>query len=129
MNTVRILTLIQFSLLFIAAGATGADWLLDPSPFKAQVERSADGREVVLENGLVRRVIRLEPNAATITFDNLMTGESIIRAVRPERPLAGPVVEIAILMALRADGNIQTLGVCSGMLAAGPVAVFALDVG
>ena len=46
--------------------------------------RSADGREVVLDNGLVRRVIRLAPNAATVAFENLMTGESIIRAVRPE---------------------------------------------
>ncbi len=27
---------------------------------------------------------RLAPNAATVSFENLMTGESIIRAVRPE---------------------------------------------
>ncbi len=67
-----------------AHAAARADWLLDPSPYKAQVERSADGREVVLNNGLVRRVIRLAPNAATVSFENLMTGESIIRAVRAE---------------------------------------------
>jgi len=64
--------------------APRADWLLDPSAFKARVGQSADGREVVLDNGLVRRVIRLAPNAATVSFENLMTGESIIRAVRPE---------------------------------------------
>jgi hypothetical protein len=69
---------------FATRAAARIDWLLDPSPFKAQVARSADGREVVLENGLVRRVIRLAPNAATVSFENLMTGESIIRAVRPE---------------------------------------------
>jgi len=67
-----------------AHAAARADWLLDPSSFKARVVRSADGREVVLDNGLVRRVIRLAPNAATVSFENLMTGESIIRAVRPE---------------------------------------------
>jgi hypothetical protein len=67
-----------------AHAAARADWLVDPSTFKAQVTRSADGCEVVLDNGLVRRLIRLSPNAATISFENLMTGESIIRAVRPE---------------------------------------------
>ena len=36
------------------------------------------------ENGLVRRVIRLAPNAATVAYENLMTGESVIRAVRPK---------------------------------------------
>ena len=69
---------------FTTRAAARVDWLLDPSPYQAQVARSADGREVVLDNGLVRRVIRLVPNAATVAFENLMTGESIIRAVRPE---------------------------------------------
>ncbi len=64
--------------------AATPDWLLNPSPFKAQVTVSADGRDVSLDNGLVRRVIRLEPNAATIAYDNLITGESMIRSVRPE---------------------------------------------
>ncbi len=39
---------------------------------------------MVLENGLVRRVFRLAPNAATVSYENLMTGESLIRSVRPE---------------------------------------------
>jgi hypothetical protein len=60
------------------------DWLINPSPYRAQVTTGADGREVILDNGLVRRVIRLAPNAATIAYENLMTGESIIRSVRPE---------------------------------------------
>lgn len=64
------------------------DWLLDPAPYRAQVKPSADGREVELSNGLVRRVIRLQPNAATVAFDNLMTGASIIRAVKPEAMLS-----------------------------------------
>lgn len=61
-----------------------ADWLIDPSPFVAGAYQAADGREVVLANGLIRRAWRLWPNAATVAFDNLMTGESILRSVRPE---------------------------------------------
>jgi hypothetical protein len=61
-----------------------ADWLIDPRPYVAKVVQSADGRQIELSNGLVRRVIRLRPDAATISFDNLMSGESLIRSVRPE---------------------------------------------
>ena len=39
------------------------DWLVHPEPFAATVTPSADEREVELQNGLVRRVIRLRPNA------------------------------------------------------------------
>ena len=61
-----------------------ADWLIDPSSYVSKVTRSADGRGATIENGLVRRVFRLAPNAATIAIDNLMTGESALRAIRPE---------------------------------------------
>ena len=63
------------------------DWLIDPAPYRAHVTPSSDGREVTLDNGLVRRVLRLAPGAATIAYDNLMTGESILRSVRPEARL------------------------------------------
>lgn len=66
------------------AGTKAGDWLIDGSPYKAQVTTSPDGREVTLANGLVRRAIRLTPNAATIAFDNLVTGEACLRSVRPE---------------------------------------------
>lgn len=61
-----------------------ADWLIDPSPFRAVIATNAAANEIVLENGLVRRVFRLAPDAATVALDNLMTGESILRSVRPE---------------------------------------------
>jgi hypothetical protein len=38
----------------------------------------------VLCNGLLRRVWRVEPNAATVGFDQLVSGEALLRAVRPE---------------------------------------------
>lgn len=67
-----------------AAPPASGDWLIDPSPFVAKVTPNRDGNEIELANGLVRRVIRLQPNAATVAFDSLMTGESLLRSVRPE---------------------------------------------
>ncbi len=67
-----------------AAPQPAGDWLIDPRPFLAKVTTGRDMKEIVLENGLVRRVIRLEPDAATVAFDNLMTGESLLRSARPE---------------------------------------------
>src|ERR1017187_1204770 len=94
---------------FAARAAARVDWLLDPSSFKAHVARSADGREVILDNGLVRRVVRLAPNAGTVSFENLMTGESIIRAVRPEARvvLDGVGYEIGGLGAQPVQGFLQ----------------------
>lgn len=37
-----------------------------------------------LSNGLVKRVIKISPNAATIRLDNLYSGESFLRGVKPE---------------------------------------------
>lgn len=60
------------------------DWLVDPTGFKARVQRSEDGREVILQNGLISRTFRLGPNAATVGFDNWMTDAPVIRGVKPE---------------------------------------------
>ncbi|MEM7371800.1 MAG: alpha-galactosidase [Bacteroidota bacterium] len=60
------------------------DWLLDNSSFSAKVYRGQNPKELILSNGLIRRIFRLAPNAATIGFDNLMTGESILRGVKAE---------------------------------------------
>jgi hypothetical protein len=76
--------LLLAALLNHPALAAPPDWLIEPASFKAQVTPGAEDREVTLDNGLVRRIIRLQPNAATIAYENLMTGESIIRSVRPE---------------------------------------------
>ena len=77
--------------LFLFSGAVQArqpeDWLLDGPSFKARVSVTTEGREVVLDNGLLRRVFRLAPNAATVSFENRMTGESFLRSVRPEASL------------------------------------------
>ncbi len=78
-------SLLVLSLAWVfAAAAAQPDWLIDRSPFRARVNISADGRELELNNGLIRRVIRLEPNAATVALDSLVTGESLLRGVKPE---------------------------------------------
>ena len=60
------------------------DWLLDETPFKAGAFRGAGPHELVLANGLIARTFRLAPNAATVGLDNLVTGEAILRGVKPE---------------------------------------------
>lgn len=64
------------------AGKT--DWLIDNGRYKAGVYKNATGKEIVLSNGIVRRVFRLVPNAATVALDNLYSGEAFLRAVKPE---------------------------------------------
>lgn len=64
--------------------ARSTDWLIDGSPYKAEIKKEDGGKRLELTNGLLRRTILLEPNAATIALDNLMTGQSELRAVRPE---------------------------------------------
>jgi hypothetical protein len=60
------------------------DWLIKASRHKANVLKNTDQKEVVLSNGLIKRVFRIEPNCATVDYQNLITGEAIIRAIRPE---------------------------------------------
>lgn len=62
------------------------DWLVETIDQEATVSRAADAEApgVVLSNGLIRRVFRLAPDAATVAFDNLVTGASLLRAVSPE---------------------------------------------
>ena len=60
------------------------DWLIDGSSYQTEVTLSPDKKQLELSNGLLRRTFTLVPNGATIAFDNLMTGQSELRAVRPE---------------------------------------------
>ncbi len=61
-----------------------ADWLIESTPYKAQVYRTNNSNEIVLNNGLVQRTFRVAPNGATVGLDNLVTGESLLRGVKPE---------------------------------------------
>ena len=72
-------------LLLLWAGGnafTQADWLLKSEGYTAKA--TVRDAEIELSNGLLRRVIRIHPNAATIALDNPATGESFLRGVKPE---------------------------------------------
>lgn len=64
--------------------STGRDWLIDDSNSEGSVYRSKDEKSLILDNGLVRRTIRLVPNAATVGLHDLRTGANLLRSVRPE---------------------------------------------
>ncbi|MHB1559676.1 MAG: hypothetical protein ACYC61_19690, partial [Isosphaeraceae bacterium] len=55
------LTFVVLMVLEIPAVAGRPDWLVDPSPFQARVQEDSARKELVLSNGLARRVIRLAP--------------------------------------------------------------------
>lgn len=63
--------------------SAGEDWLLSRSSVKASVGRGIKG-ELVLSNGYISRSINLNKNAATLSLQNLSTGEEYVRAVMPE---------------------------------------------
>ena len=60
------------------------DWLVKQVDCKARIYRGSNSQEIVLDNGLIRRTFLLMPNAATVGFDNLMTGEAVLRGIKPE---------------------------------------------
>lgn len=63
------------------------DWLLATRHDPARLFRTDHPQELVLDNGLIARRFRLAPNAATVGLLNLVNGEEMIRAVKPEARL------------------------------------------
>ncbi|MDB5329348.1 MAG: hypothetical protein JWP03_499 [Phycisphaerales bacterium] len=70
-----------------ALAAAGGDWLVSSVACKAGAYRDAQGQHVILTNGLVRRTWRVTPGAATVGLEDLMTGTSLLRGVKPEARL------------------------------------------
>ncbi|WP_245935812.1 hypothetical protein [Sphingobacterium athyrii] len=62
------------------------DWLISKTA-QYQSRIAVDGKNIVLENGLVRRSFWIRPNAFCYDFTNLITGQQLIRAVQPEAQL------------------------------------------
>ncbi len=60
------------------------DWLITPITTKAEVYRSNDEKEIILFNGLVKRSFRIQPNVACVDYQNMSTGQQLLRAVKPE---------------------------------------------
>lgn len=60
------------------------DWLVNPVSAKAAIYTSADKKNIILYNGLVKRVFRITPNVACIDYTNLTNNQQLLRAVKPE---------------------------------------------
>lgn len=60
------------------------DWLLSPVTQKAAVYITPDKKDLVLYNGLVKRVFRITPNTVCTDYTNMSTGQQLLRAVKPE---------------------------------------------
>ena len=61
-----------------------ADWLVIPVKEPAAVYQANNGKDLVLYNGLVKRVFRLSPNLACIDYTNTSNGQQLLRAVTAE---------------------------------------------
>lgn len=87
-------TLLYLFILFFAfpvlipAQNQSKDWLIHPVTAKAQVIVHADGKTIELNNGLLRRSFRLQPNLVCFDYYNLSNGQQLIRAVKPEASLS-----------------------------------------
>ena len=90
------------SLCFLAANfavaqiPAGRDWLVNPEPFKSRILENKEKHELILDNGLARRVFQLTPNAACVSMENLTSRELLLRAIAPEARVTIDGIEFAI---------------------------------
>jgi hypothetical protein len=69
----------------LVSKAQQADWLIKPIETKASI--FIKNKQLILDNGLVRRVFLLEPNASCISYTNLSSGQELLRSIEPEARL------------------------------------------
>lgn len=61
-----------------------SDWLVTPVTQKAEIYKSANGKDLTLYNGLVKRSFRIAPNVVCTDYKNMVSGQQLLRAVMPE---------------------------------------------
>lgn len=66
---------------------TSEDWLIKTGSSRANVYQSQDKKNLILFNGLVKRVFRVTPNVACIDYTNMSNGQQLLRAIKPEARL------------------------------------------
>ena len=62
------------------------DWLVQPFRQPALVQEKDS--QLILDNGLIRRTFATTPNFATVDYTNQITGNTLLRAIKPEAVLA-----------------------------------------
>ena len=87
MNKAKIKSIFSACFLIISGSLTSQslpllDWLIEIPREKAKVTIQED--RVVMQNAFIERTILTTPNGATIEFKHLQSGESFVRALRPE---------------------------------------------
>ncbi len=83
-----ILAIQLFCLAFLSSPMVNAqktDWLIKPTEKKASIV--IKNKQLILDNGLVRRVFLLDPNASCISYTNLSSGQELLRSIEPEARL------------------------------------------
>lgn len=60
------------------------DWLIEQRNAKATIVTVSENKDVIIGNGLIRRSFRVSPNVACIDYSNMITGQQLLRAVKPE---------------------------------------------
>src|SRR6187402_1145037 len=108
-----IILLISFYLCFVSSvngqsngvpAPADADWLINPIAKKAAIHQ--EGNDVIMENGILRRVVRIAPNAACTDYTNLSNGQQLLRSIKPEARLTldGHAYNIGGLAGQRENG-------------------------
>lgn len=78
---------LAFQCIVLLAQSPAKDWLIQPVTAKASISLQPNGKDLVLDNGLLRRVIRITPGVACTGFQNLSNGQQLLRSVMPEAKL------------------------------------------
>ncbi|HVM87868.1 MAG TPA: hypothetical protein VMT76_06740 [Puia sp.] len=72
--------------IFKVTGKNGfnGDWLVQPVQRRAEVYQSENGKDIILNNGLMQRIFRVQPNVVCIDYKNLTNNQQLLRAIKPE---------------------------------------------
>ncbi|HEU4418612.1 MAG TPA: hypothetical protein VFT55_06710, partial [Planctomycetota bacterium] len=65
----------------VCAAQAPPDWLLDPSSYRARID--VNGHELVLDNGLLRLVVRLDKGPSLVSLEQRTAGQQLLRAAAP----------------------------------------------
>jgi hypothetical protein len=63
---------------------TDTDWLITPLKQKAAIYFSTDKKNIILYNGLIKRVFATRPGFACIDYKNMSNGQQLLRSIKPE---------------------------------------------
>ncbi len=96
LRTIPFIVIPFFSIAQAATSDPKEDWLVNPVLAKAKVTESTDHRNILLNNGLVQRTFRLSPDLACIDYKNLINGQQLLRAIKPEARITLDGIDYAV---------------------------------